>query len=366
MTEQTQLANRPESGMARVRNYMLSPEVTERFSQMMGKEGIYYLNQVLILVANSQDLQNCTPQSILISAMRAASLKLSVDPSSGQAWIIPYKGVATFQIGYKGVYELALRTGLYRFINVVDIYEGETVEENRMTGMHSISGGRTGNKVIARMLYFQLYAGFEKTFVMTVEEIEEHAKHYSQAYNSAKSKWKDPYERPKMERKTVLVNGLRKWGRFNANDEAMLDEIETAQGWMSRAELPEESEVTPPAQREPETVADNLHALGYDTPPEPPEPEPDPMPIGSEEMHEPPAVKPWTNAKISLVTAKAEKSEKDGPYWDMPTEQLAVRANALGKVLKDNHLEEADRIEKSIKRDVIVAILAYRAQDTLI
>jgi recombination protein RecT len=266
MEQTQQLANQQPTQMDTIKNYILSPEVKERFSDMMGTNGIYYLNQVMILVANSDELQKCSPKSILISAMRAASLKLSVDPAQGQAWIIPYNGVATFQLGYKGVYELAQRTNYYRFINVIDVYDGEQVEENRMTGMHTLTGNRKAydSKVIGRMLYFQLFNGFEKTFYMTSEEIEQHARRYSKAYNSPKSKWNDKFERPKMERKTVLVNGLRKWGRFNQGDLDLVNEIENAQGWLDRgSELPDESEVThvEPEQR---TVEEAMARLGYE------------------------------------------------------------------------------------------------------
>ena len=287
MTEQTAIQTRPhESGMTRVKNYILSPEVKERFSEMMGPNGIYYLNQVLTQVANSDDLQKCEPKSILIAAMRAASLRLSVDQSRGEAWIIPYKGKASFQLGYKGVYELALRTNQYRFINVIPIYEGETLTENRLTGIHSIGGTRTSKKVIARMLYFKLVSGYEKTFVMTVEEIEAHAKHYSQAYNSPRSKWNDPVERPKMENKTVLVNGLRRWGRFNANDSEIMEQIEDEAGYGRYEELPDESEVTAPEPPPARSNAQIMSDLGYDVDettgeiidaePEPTEDEPEP------------------------------------------------------------------------------------------
>jgi recombination protein RecT len=279
--------------MEAIKNYVLSPEVKDRFSDMMGPSGIYYLNQILILVANSKDLQECTPKSILISAMRAASLKLSIDPSSGQAWIIPYKGQATFQLGYRGVYELAQRTNLYRFINDFAVYEGEVVTQDRMTGMHAVTGAPKGDKVIGRMLYFKLVNGFEKTFYMTLEEIDAHAKHYSQAYNSTKSKWNDPYERPKMERKTVIVNGLRKWGRFNQNDLDTIDAIESEQGF-NTYDLPETGSVTPLPEPVKHTKAEIIESLGYDPDPEPkpeppaaavipPEPEPtlDPEPMPS-------------------------------------------------------------------------------------
>lgn len=243
MTEEKAITERRETGMSRVKNYMLSPEVKERFTEMMGRNAIYYLNQVLIVVANNPKLQECEPKSILVSAMRAASLKLSVDPARGEAWIIPYKNKATFQMGYKGVYELALRTGQYRFINVIKIYEGEEIVEDRMTGIHTIQGKATSTKIVAYMLYFQLLNGFEKTFYMTVQQIAEHAERYSQSYGYKDSPWNTP-ERPKMEMKTVLMNGLRKWGRFNSGDREIIEQIEAEHEFIGPDELPDESAVT--------------------------------------------------------------------------------------------------------------------------
>lgn len=267
-TQKTDLANR-QTGLPAIRNYMLSPEVRERFTQMMGRQAIYYLNQVLIVVGGNQDLQNCSINSILTAAMRAASLRLSVDPTAGQAWIIAYRSKnglqASFQLGYRGVYELAHRTGKYRFINMIDVFEGEEVTQNRMTGMHGIGGTRTGDKVIGYMLYFQLVNGFEKTFYMTVEEIESHARTYAPAYNNPKSPWNDPVERPKMMKKTVLSNGLKKWGVFNEADRLLLDDIESASPFVALEDrLPDPDLVSPPAKL---SEGEIMATLGFDASP---------------------------------------------------------------------------------------------------
>ena len=270
------------TGMARLKNYMLSPEVKQRFADMMGKDGIYYLNQVMTAVSASEDLQKCEPASILIAAMRAASLKLSVDPALGQAWIIPYKNYkhgnvleAQYQTGYKGIRELALRTRLYVALNVVDVYDTDVLEEDRMTGnlrfvLTEVSGniirfdpqrhGHANDKnIVGYMLYFKLTNGFSKTFYMSKNEIAEHAAHYAPGnYNNPKSKRNDPFERPTMERKTVLMNGLRRYGVFNDNDRVTLEQIEDEQDWIDPIQIPLENEVTPPAKN----VISNLKQLG--------------------------------------------------------------------------------------------------------
>jgi len=244
----TQLANRPQTRMEQVRGLILSPDVKERFTEMMGPDGLFYLNQVLMIVANSTDLQECSVQSILIAAGRAASLKLSLDPAQGQAWIIPYAKVATYQTGYKGVYELALRTQEYKYINVFDVFEGEYLEENRMTGIHSIAGKKISDKIVGYCLYFQLINGYEKTFYMTVAQIEEHANTYAHGnYTNPKSAWNkgNGRERPKMMKKTVLSNGLRQWGKFNPSDRNLLDQIENEQGFVDYGNRPGELETLP-------------------------------------------------------------------------------------------------------------------------
>jgi len=346
-----QLATKTESSIARpvnksmerVSNYMLSNEVKSRFSEMMGKNGIYYLNQVMILVADNEQLQKCEPSSILLAAMRAASLRLSVDPSQGQAWIIAYKNKdkniyeAKFQPGYKGIYELAMRTNLYRFINVIQVYEGERIAENRMTGMQTIQGDRTSNKVIGRMLYFKLLHGFEKTFYMSVQQIDEHAKKYSPSYNNPKSLWHNPTERPKMEDKTVLSNGLRKWGRFNQNDLELLNQIEEEQGFNSVMDLPDEEDLThteKPKRGEKKVLSD----LGYPEEPEKP------------------------SASMSLETAMACTNSKSQAYGLMSDEVLAKMQEELKAALKKNGLEPGAKEEMLYKSDAITIIQAGRAK----
>jgi recombination protein RecT len=342
-----ELTVKPETGIERIKNYMMSPEVKERFSDMMGADGIYYLNQVMIVVAGNQDLQKCEPTSILVAAMRAASLKLSVDPARGEAWIIPYSGKATFQLGYRGVYELALRTNKYRVINTITVYEGESIIEDRMTGLHSIEGQQTSKKVIAWMLYFELFNGFKKTFVMTVPEIEEHAKHYSQAYNSTKSKWNDKFERPKMERKTVLVNGLRKWGMFNTGDKDIIESIETDQGW--NESVPEEDTVTvEPNELKEKSNDDLMGMLGVETEKKPEsvkEPEPTPEPAHG----------------MTLEDAQALHSDTyNKSYGELTDEELNGTKIGLSKMLKSGLYPPEKQSKLEEKMEAVKLITASR------
>jgi recombination protein RecT len=128
---------------------------------------------------------------------------------------------------------MAVRTGKYRYINVGPIYEGMDVEENPLTGFHTITGKRQSDKITGWIGAFEMNpergqaTGFGKTMYMTVDEIHAHAKQYSPGYDNPKGTWKK--ETKKMERKTVLRLLIRRWGYLNPADAQALEEVEAEQ-----------------------------------------------------------------------------------------------------------------------------------------
>ena len=217
-----------EKALTKITNYMESPVVLARFAKIMGERGAStYVSSALIAVADSQSLQKCSPVSIYTASLRAATLRLSVDPGVGQAYLVPFKGRATLVVGYKGLHDMAVRTGKYRYINAAPIYEGEEVTEDRFTGFHKIEGHKESNKVIGWISAFEMYGGYGKTLYMTVEEIHAHAKQYSSSYSYKDSTWQT--EAPKMEKKTVLRLLLRRWGYMDPADVQVLDQIDEEQ-----------------------------------------------------------------------------------------------------------------------------------------
>lgn len=209
-----------------LRTIMRSDEVVQRFSEVLGDyQANGYIAGVLIAVAGNTELQKCNANSIIGSALRAATMRLSVDPSVGQAYLVPFKcknkdgswtNNATLIVGYKGIYQMAIRTGKYRFINLITVYEGETVIEDRMTGLHKLEGNRTSKNPIGYILYFKLLSGYEKTFYMSCEECEAHGAKYSKTFANPASLWKkDPHV---MYKKTVMRMGLIKWGYLDPSD----------------------------------------------------------------------------------------------------------------------------------------------------
>lgn len=236
-----------------ISNFLRQPENVEQFTQIMGHAGKSYVQSVIIAVANNEQLMACTPPSIMRSALRAASLELSCDPSLRQAYLIPrnrkVKGTngkpdtwvkeAQFQPHYNGLYTLAMRTGKYWVINVSPVYEGSEVYEDMLTGLHTVvleNGLMTGNEQVARLRkvsdkngkkvigwlgYFKTKKGSEKSAYMTVEEIEEHAAKFSDSYQSGSSLWKNQEHRPIMQMKTVLI-ALLKWADMSGTENSIL------------------------------------------------------------------------------------------------------------------------------------------------
>lgn len=255
--------------------YMRSDAVRTGFAEVVGDRAAgAYISSVLLAVANdtSGNLQKCSHESIYISALRAATLSLSVDPSTGQAYIVPFKGRATLVVGYKGLHDMAVRTNKYRYINVSPIYTGEVVTENRISGFHSIEGGKAANaEIIGWLAAFELFAGYAKTMYMTVEEIHEHAARYSPSYNYDKGLWKT---NPRaMERKTVLRLLLRKWGYLDPADVRMLDILDDEGDIIDGEIAPDASNRAPelPQLTEAQIMAD----LGF-ADPQPAAPSPSP------------------------------------------------------------------------------------------
>jgi len=204
-----------KNGLEKVKAYAEMEEVQKRFVNLLGnRDGRAYVESVVIAVANNEKLQLCTPKSIMISAMRAASLKLSVDPIMKQAHLVPMGDTATLIVDYHGLVQLSVNTNYYEIApNVFEVYEGEEVKTERFSGKVTIEGERINDKVIGWCGYFKAKNGSERYLYMTNEECDAHGKKYSKAFNSPKSGWNT--EREKMRRKTVLRLLVSRWGNFS-------------------------------------------------------------------------------------------------------------------------------------------------------
>lgn len=194
--------------------------IKNRFSEILGKNAAGFTSALLNIYNNNRMLQSCDGRSILGAAGLAATLKLSITPSLGQAYVVPFKGNATFQIGVKGLIQLAHRTGKYVALHAGKVREGELRGFNPVTGA-PITGEKISDDVVGYVAYMRLTNGFEKTLYMTLAEIDQHAEKYSQSYAYDKkngrqsSPWSTNFDA--MASKTVLKKLLNTWGILSAD-----------------------------------------------------------------------------------------------------------------------------------------------------
>lgn len=214
----------PEAGVALLGAMFKQDSVQARFQRMLGKKSAGFISSVLTVVSQNKLLQNVDMRTVLSAASIAASLDLPILPSLGRAWIVPYKGVAQFQIGYLGYVELAQRSGLYKSINVNTVYEGEVVKWNKFTEELTY-GEQEGDAAIGYCASFELLNGFRKVVYWTKDAVIKHAKRFSKSYNSSSSPWQSDFDAMAM--KTVLAYTLRRWGPMSIEmQKAMAEDVD--------------------------------------------------------------------------------------------------------------------------------------------
>lgn len=190
--------------------YVQQPAVARRIDELLSDRKSEYVTSLTALTNASPALKRCKPSSVCASTLTAACMGLSCHPALGEAYIVPYGEEATFQIGYRGLIQLAQNSGKYRLIRIIDVREGE-LEYNRLTGEASLTIP-TGQKVAGYLGYFELTNGFSQSEYWPVEKIEAHAKRFSQSFAKGKkdSPWFTDFDA--MAKKTVLKELLGKWG----------------------------------------------------------------------------------------------------------------------------------------------------------
>lgn len=186
--------NKPVKRIDLLKNMLSAPSVTEQFKNALNDNSGPFVASLIDLYNGDASLQKCEPKEVIMEALKAAVLKLPINKSLGFAWIVPYNNYRTmpdgskqkvatpsFQIGYKGYIQLAMRTGQYKFINADMVYEGELKTVNKLTGEIDFTGKKTSDKVVGYFAYIEMINGFSKTHYASVEKIAKHAKTYSQS-----------------------------------------------------------------------------------------------------------------------------------------------------------------------------------------
>ena len=198
-----------------------------RFYPVLKDKTQAYLSNILSIANNDNLLKIADPKTILNAALQAAILELPINQNFGFAYIVPYqnkkenKTLAQFQIGYKGYIQLAIRSNKYLKINVAPLYEGQFKRYDPIKDTLEYDLDNKKSKKITHFIgYFKLMNGFEKYLIMSVDEIDEHAKKYSQSYKKGFGIWKDNFNA--MAEKTVIKLLISKYGILNTELEQAL------------------------------------------------------------------------------------------------------------------------------------------------
>lgn len=200
-----------------VANFLNMPSTAKFLESTLQEKKAEFVSNLIAMVGSDNKLAECEPGELMKCAMNATALNLPLNKNLGYAYIIPYKGIPSFQIGYKGIIQLAIRTGAYRYINATEVREGE-IERNKITGELKFIKENNDGPVVGYIAYLELMSGFTASLYMSEAEIEKHALRFSKMYasdkqyKSRKSKWSDPDARPKMALKTVLKGLLGTYG----------------------------------------------------------------------------------------------------------------------------------------------------------
>lgn len=157
--------------------------IQNQLTNIMGKNAGSFTSSMIELFSQDSGLQECDPKAVVMEAMKAASLRLPLARSLGRAYVLPFKnkGVATptFVIGWRGLCDLAIRTGQYETINAICVYKGELKGQDKLSGFIDISGNRESNEVVGYLGYFKLVTGFTKMVYMDVKQMAHYGKTYA-------------------------------------------------------------------------------------------------------------------------------------------------------------------------------------------
>lgn len=202
----------------------------KRFDEILGKRSAQFVSSIISLVNATPELAKAAveaPQTIIQAGLKAALMDLPVENSLGYAYIIPFNNSykdndgnykkrheAAFVLGWRGMYQLALRTGAYKVINVSDVREGELKSYNRLTEEADIrwiedEEERDKLPVVGWVGYYRLVNGAEKTIYMSRKQMEAHERKNRKGQYMTKT-WKEDFD--SMAMKTMYRKLLGKYG----------------------------------------------------------------------------------------------------------------------------------------------------------
>ena len=207
-------------------------EVAKALPKVMTPER--FTRIALTAVTNTPKLAECSPTSFIGAMMNAAQLGLEPNTPLGQAYLIPFNSKnglqCQFQIGYKGLLDLAYRSGEFKNIGAYTVYENDEFEYE--LGIDSklkhVPAKMNRGRPVYYYATFKLVNGGYGFEVMSVEDIQAHAKKYSKSYSSGP--WQTNFD--SMAKKTVLKQ-LLKYAPLKTDFALKVEQDETTKSTIS-------------------------------------------------------------------------------------------------------------------------------------
>ena len=180
-----------------IASFLAQEAVKQNVESVVGvKDSQRFISSVVSAVQTNPQLAECTNPSILSAALLGHSLNLPQSPQLGYFYMVPFKNTkkvkdangneqtvevteATFQIAYRGLIQLAMRSGQYKNMNVTDIREGELISYNPIEDTYEFKpetdfSKRQGLKIIGYYAFFEMINGFRKGIYWSVEQLDAH------------------------------------------------------------------------------------------------------------------------------------------------------------------------------------------------
>lgn len=204
--------------------YLTQDVVRDQISKVVGgKDGQQFVTSIISATQANPALQECTNPSILSAALLGQSLHLSPSPQLGYYYMVPFENrkngtkEAQFILGYKGMMQLAIRSGYYKRINAIAIKEGELVrydplEEEIEVNLIEDEYEREQAPTVGYYAFFEYLNGFRKAIYWSKKKMEAHAERYSMGYKAKKGYtfWEKDFD--SMAIKTLLRQLLGHYG----------------------------------------------------------------------------------------------------------------------------------------------------------
>lgn len=208
--QQAQQQGKPKTLMSLVQD--MKGEIARALPSVITPER--FMRITLTALSSNPDLKKCTQESFLGAMMQAAQLGVEPNTPLGQAYLIPYKNYkkggileCQFQLGYKGMIDLAYRSGEVVNIQAKVVREADLFEyEFGINPMlrHVPARGNRGDATDVWAMYKTRDGGYGFE-VWSMDDIRAFAQAKSKAYGSGP--WKTDFDA--MAKKTVLKQLLK-------------------------------------------------------------------------------------------------------------------------------------------------------------